>query len=88
MESKGSTRNYRSESERRRLVLAYRKSGLSQEAFCKREGLSPSNLYRWSKLEDQESGLGAGSFISINPVETSGWSIELELRSGAVLRFK
>jgi transposase len=42
MESKGSTRKYRNESERRRLVIAYSKSGLSQEAFCKLEGLSQS----------------------------------------------
>jgi transposase-like protein len=37
----------RSSVERRRLVEAYRKSGVSVEAFAIREGVAVSTLYQW-----------------------------------------
>jgi transposase-like protein len=37
----------RTEDERARLVGAYAKSGLSVQAFARREGIPPSSLYQW-----------------------------------------
>jgi len=35
--------------ERKRQVLALRASGLSEAAFCRREGIPSSTLYRWKQ---------------------------------------
>ena len=82
------TKVYRSASERSELVAAYEASGLSQEAFCEREGIAKSSLYKWRRQQyDGRQGLGAG-FISIESRHAPEWNIELEFKNGTVIRFK
>jgi transposase-like protein len=87
METTSKPRVQRSSSERAQIVATYKSSGLSQEAFCKREGLSKSSLYKWCRQNDKEPSLRSG-FINIEAKKSSEWNIELELKSGTVIRLK
>jgi transposase len=48
-------RQRRSEDEKRRLLDAWKKSGLSARAFESREGLKPSCLWRWKRADGERS---------------------------------
>ena len=87
METTSKTKVYRSSSERAQVVAAYKASGLSQEAFCKHEGIAKSSLYKWCRQKDKEPTLQSG-FINIESKQASEWNIELELKNGTVIRFK
>ena len=87
METTSKRKVYRSLSERAQLVASYEASGLSQEAFCKREGIAKSSLYKWCRQKDNDPALQAG-FINIESKQASEWDIELELKNGTVIRFK
>jgi transposase-like protein len=43
------------ESERRRLVTAWRESGLSASAFAKQAGVNTSNLWRWASVIEKHT---------------------------------
>jgi transposase-like protein len=73
--------------DRLRLLSEYAGSGLSAEEFCEREGIVKNSLYRWRKQEGSPA-LSQANFIQLAPDKPDEWSIELELSSGAVLRFK
>jgi transposase-like protein len=87
MESTLKTKIFRSGSERAQIVSSYEASGLSQEAFCKREGIAKSSLYKWCREKNSSPAFQPG-FINVEAKQASGWSIELELQSGTVLRCK
>ena len=87
METTSKRKVYRSLSERAQLVASYEASGLSQEAFCQRNGISKSSLYKWCRQKDNEPPLRTG-FINIEAKKSSEWNIELELKNGTVIRFK
>ena len=56
----------RSRSEWQRLVAGWPRSGLTQEAYCARHGISVGSLQRWRRLlaEDAEPGSRASSPVS------------------------
>lgn len=70
----------RSEAERTRLVEAWRRSGLSQSAFARRSGLSPSTLSNWVRCTERH-------FVEV-VVEEHGTAPELvvEMPRGEVVR--
>lgn len=70
----------RSEAERTRLVKAWRESGLSQSAFARSCGMSPSTLNNWVKRVETR-------FVEV-VVETAAEAPELlvEMPRGEVVR--
>lgn len=70
-------------------------SGLSQAAFCKREGIALSTFARWKQRLSDEAplertgGSAANSdWIDLSRTEnaSAGWTIELDLGDGICLR--
>lgn len=47
MQTKPSSRQYRTRAEKAKLVAAYRRSGLSQRDFALPHGIAPTNIQRW-----------------------------------------
>jgi transposase-like protein len=74
-----------------KIVREFQSSGLSQQAFCRREGVALSSLQRWRQRIGSSSGAG---FVELVPTEsvprpsTSSWSLELTLPNGASIRFQ
>jgi transposase-like protein len=94
-ETPGKTRRrHRSAAEWQTLITAHERSGLSQEAFCKGEGVSAVSLSNWRK---RLSTQGNDSRIEKTPSPTfieigntmrpldAGIKVRLELGSGIVL---
>jgi transposase-like protein len=76
------------------MLQAHSQSGLSQEAFCRREGVSTTSLSNWRKRlgTDSVSAMAAGvmpsPFIELaNPVRPldAGVKVRIELGAGIVL---
>ena len=49
-------------------IVAWRGSGLSQGAYCRRHGLSQSSLSYWRKRLGATDDVGVASFVTIVPV--------------------
>lgn len=86
-------RVYRSESEKRRIVEGYERSGLSQERFCKERGVSLSNLARWrvkakAGQADRELEMVKPQFLEIGAEPSNCWDIEVNFGGGVVLRMR
>jgi transposase-like protein len=47
MQSKASSRQYRTRAEKAKIVAAYKHSGLSQRDFALQRGIAASNIQRW-----------------------------------------
>jgi transposase-like protein len=47
MQSKSGSRQYRTGTEKAKIVAAYKHSGLSQRDFALEHGIAPSNIQRW-----------------------------------------
>ena len=87
-------RRHRSAAEWQALITAHERSGLSQEAFCKGEGVSPMSLSNWRKRLKTQSDhapitrASTPAFIEIGnamrPLE-AGIKVRLELGAGIVL---
>lgn len=88
----------RNKNEWQQLIEAQQSSGLSQTAFCQREGLSIGTFSNWKrKLKDDEAsfippadtgGPSSGPWIEL-PAGNHGnspWHIELDLGNGVCLR--
>lgn len=76
-------RIYRTESQWVELIDRQERSGVSQQSFCKSEGLSPSNFHKWKrKLVEKPSA----SFIPVSIQKSQSARIELELPGGIILR--
>lgn len=86
----------RSEGEWRALLSRYRISGLSIEAYCRREAISAASFYRWRGVlgdEGRDSGEGAGGestpvFVDVgalNPMVSAKPRLELKLDLGGGL---
>ena len=87
-------RTHRSAEQWRSMLQAHTQSGLSQEAFCRREGVSTTSLSNWRKRLgiDSVSAMTAGvmpsPFIELaNPVRPldAGVKVRIELGAGIVL---
>lgn len=87
-------RTHRSAEQWRTMLQAHTQSGLSQEAFCRREGVSTTSLSNWRKRLgcDAVSAMAAGvkpsPFIelanSVRPLD-AGVKVRIELGAGLVL---
>ena len=86
------TRRHRSAAEWQELIAVQERSGLSQEAFCKGEGVSPMSLSNWRRRlrarGDEARIEQASAFIEIGngtrPLD-GGVKVRLELGAGIVL---
>ena len=94
-------RKHRGESEWRRLVAEQERSGLSQRAFCEREGLCVQSLTNWRRrlgvmaapasnaVAVCGDGKTASAFVEIGSALSrpldSGVRVRLELGAGIVL---
>ena len=73
-------------------LRAWAGSGLSQAAYCRREGLT-ANDFSWWKREiarrDRSTAKSAPTFVPVlvAPPPPMAYSFELSLQSGRVLRF-
>jgi transposase-like protein len=88
-------RKHRTGQQRREMVEAYERSGLSQAAFCEREGVSTGSLANWRRdLRGDASTpaprvgvMPAAAFIelgSTRPLDV-GLRVRIELGAGVVL---
>ncbi len=92
------TRTQRTQNEWKSLVDSFATSGLTKTAFCKKQGIATSCLYRWQKVFAGQSP--SADFVDITaPVSTAPpslphvdgnprWQVELELGAGMVLRVR
>jgi transposase-like protein len=91
---KRKTRVNRSKEQWQMLVNQYETSGLTQQAFCKQQGIATSGLNKWRKrfsnsletefvdITDQLSEVGSHE----NHHRDNRWEVELQLGQGLVLR--
>ena len=69
-----------------RIIEAYQKSGLSQPAFCRQEGLNKSTFLYWLKKyrkEQQKDFLP----LQVGPAKTT-FNLELDLPNGIKIRIE
>jgi len=84
-------RIYRTVEEWRSIFTRFAESGLSVQAFCERESLTPSSFYRWrSRLEERPSFTEVPLPRTSSEEEMSGssWTVELDLPGHIVLRVR
>jgi len=92
----GSKRVRRSAGDWQEMLERQRASGLSQAAFCQREGIAVSTFSRWKQRLDahakiaSEPAVGEPGWIELPAIgqSTSGWMVELDFGGGVCLRFK
>jgi hypothetical protein len=82
----------RSAAQWKALVDSHRKSGLTQTAFCAREGISAMSLSSWRKRlsakPEETSDMASPSFVEITPplkAIEQALTLRLELGAGIVL---
>jgi transposase-like protein len=74
-----------------KIVQEFQSSGISQQAFCRREGIALSSLQRWRQRIGSSSGAG---FVELVPTEsaprpsTASWALDLTLPNGVSIRFQ
>ena len=89
----------RSEADGRALLARFAESGLTQKAFCEREGVALSTFQFWkNRLGHQPPGASAGtqeptsaaSVIELGTLEDrpAGWEVEIALGDGVSLRLR
>ncbi len=84
----------RSSEQWQELMSSYEKSGLTQEAFCAKESLSPSTFYTWRKrlccvtVAKPKEPRFVELSTSLPNRESSDWDIELTLGDNIVLRLR
>ena len=80
----------RSESEWQKIFRDHRDSGLSQEAYCRKHGISKSSYWKWQRKLKKS----AEKFIEIPNIETettdpdTTGTVEVVFPSGVVLRMR
>lgn len=90
----------RSQSQWREILTRYEVSGQSQRDFCRAEGLALATFLRWRRrlgsvstarpvAEQSRAQPAVDPFVELGmSSEGRGWSIELELPDGFVLRVR
>ena len=79
------------ESERRELVRKYGRSGMTQAAFCRANGLSDVTFSKWVRARGGKNrGPGAAGFaeVEVAPPIVIGLALEVVRADGSVFRFK
>lgn len=79
----------RSEQDQQRIVMAWRRSGVSAESFAAREGISTSSLFRWARAHGREDAAEARSLrlveaVPSGPPRDDAWAWELATEHGVV----
>ncbi len=83
----------RTEAQWQDIMLSYKKSGLSQEAFCAQQAIATSTFHKWRQrlAADKSHDKAISEFIELTPAQPSNsgdWDIELSLSSTIVLRIR
>lgn len=95
MSAAGSKRIRRSAEDWQSIFEQHHTSGLSQAAFCEREGIALSTFARWKqRLSDEAPSVREGDsasnsdWIDLSSLDnaSAGWTIELDLGDGICLR--
>jgi transposase-like protein len=79
------------ESERRNLLRKFGRSGMTQAAFCRANGLTAVTLSKWLRARDEkERGRDAAGFaeVEIQPPAVSDLAVEVIRPDGRVFRFR
>ena len=78
-----------------RIIAAQGSSGLSQQAYCSRHGVSYTSFCRWKrelgKEEQPTVSLAGSAFVEVAPsggATAAQWDVELELGEGVCLRVR
>lgn len=91
-------RTQRTRDQWKSLVAGFATSGLTKTAFCKKQRIATSCLYRWQKVFASQPT--SADFIDITKTVSSAptaqrladnnpqWQVELELGAGIVLRVR
>lgn len=96
MASKVSASSRRSASQWHAIVSAFNDSGLSQKAFCQREGLALSTFQYWKRrlrAEEAHAAPASGSspaVIDLGALDDrpAGWEVEIALGDGVSLTLR
>jgi len=84
----------RGESQWRDILAAFAASGLSQKAFCEREGLAPSTFGYWKRRlasDDAQAASASGpAVIDLGALDErpAGWEVEIALGDGVSLTLR
>ena len=66
MQTKPSSRQYRTRAEKAKIVAAYKHSGLSQRDFALQHGIAPSNIQRWVQhFPTSGEAVGAAALVEV-----------------------
>ena len=76
----------RSEAEWSKIISTYRKSGLSQVAFCEQQGIAKSSFSKWCRRL-RASVPAKDDFIEVKAPE-SCWDFEFDLGNDVVIRMR
>ena len=79
------------ESERRGLVRKYGRSGMTQAAFCRANGVTAVTLSKWLRTRGKvKRGCGAARFaeVEIAPPAVRDLAVEVARPDGRVFRFR
>ena len=79
------------ENERRDLLRKYCRSGMTQAAFCRANGLTAVTLSKWLRARDEKGrGRGAARFaeVEIAPPVVCDLAVEVVRPDGRVFRFR
>ena len=79
------------ESERRELIHKYNRSGMTQAAFCRANGLRAVTLSRWLRACDKKvRGRSAAAFaeVEVAPPDVRDLAVEVVRTDGRVFRFR
>ena len=87
--AESSARSWRQwkEPQAREALAAFGRSGLSVEAFCRREGYSPARIRYWRERLGPEPKREPVSFVPVHLGEPGRRQIEIE-RGGVVVRVR
>jgi len=84
----------RTEAQWQDIMLSYKKSGLSQEAFCAQQVIATSTFHKWRQrlAADKSHDQAIPEFVELTSTRQSShsgdWDIELSLSSTIVLRIR
>lgn len=67
------------------VIASYRSSGLTQRAFCEREGIKLPTFSYWFRRVGQDNP-ASGSFVEVSPVAASAEELEVVFPNGVIVR--
>lgn len=86
---RGKHKIFRSEAQWQEIIADYKRSGLTQDAFCQHASIPKSSFYKWHKRLGQVKSGETAPFIDLNTLMPSktptAWEITLDLGNGTRL---